>query len=171
MFVRVRWFEGVLLALACFMLFRPGFFMDRIAPPFAPVGFEAFVAGEFRAEPGRHVRLHVTRETDYGERYKLFRLKVPEDAAAAASPAETFGLALEREEDGRHAVVDLAFNGMAERAGLDWGDYVTGVDVEQGELPPKELVYPVGVALFALAGLSQYRRRRRAAPAPSDSTS
>ena len=164
MFVKVRWFEGVLLALACFMLFRPGFFMDRIAPPFEPVGFEAFVAGEFRAEPGRHVRLHVTRETDYGERYKLFRLKVPEDAAAAASPAETFGLALEREEDGRHAVVDLAFNGMAERAGLDWGDYVTGVDVEQGELPPKELVYPVGVALLALAGLSQYRRRRRAGP-------
>ena len=167
MFVRVRWFEAVLLALACFMLFRPGFFMDRIAPPFEPVGFEAFVAGEFMPEPGRHVRFHVTRETDYGERYKLFRFKVPEDAAAAGSPAETFGLALEREEDGRHAVVDLAFNGMAERAGLDWGDYVTGVDVEQLDLPPKELIYPVGVALLALAGLSQYRRRRRSAPAPA----
>ena len=166
MFVKVRWFEGALLALACFMLFRPGFFMDRIAPPFEPVGFEAFVAGEFRAEPGRHVRFHVTRETDYGERYKLFRLTVPEDAAAAANPAETFGLALEREEDGRYAVVDLAFNGMAERAGLDWGDYVTGVDVEQVDLPPKELIYPVGVALLALAGLSQYRRRRRTAAIP-----
>ncbi|MCY4453620.1 MAG: TRAP transporter permease [Immundisolibacterales bacterium] len=169
MFVKVRWFEGVLLALACFMLFRPGFFMDRIAPPFEPVGFEAFVAGEFDPEPGRHVRLHVTRETDYGERYKLYRFEVPEDVAAA-SPAETFGLALEREEDGRHAGVDLAFNGMAERAGLDWGDYVTGVDVEQGDLPPKELIYPVGVAVLALVGLSQYRRRRRhragAAPAP-----
>ena len=161
MFVKVRWYEGVLLALACFMLFRPGFFMDRIAPPFAPVGLEAFVAGEFRAEPGRHVRFHVTRETDYGERYKLFSFETPE--SSPASPAETFGLALEREEDGRHAVVDLAFNGMAERAGVDWGDYVTGVDVEQVDLPPKELVYPVGLALLALAGLSQYRRRRAAA--------
>ena len=170
MFVRVRWFEGVLLALACFMLFRPGFFMDRIAPPFEPVGFEAFAAGEFRPEPGRHVRFHVTRETDYGERYKLFRFKVPEYpasasaatvAAASASPAETFGLTLERGEDGRHAVADLAFNGMAERAGIDRGDYVTGVDVEQRDLPPKELVYPAGVALLALAGFSQYRRRRR----------
>ena len=163
MFVKVRWYEGALLALACFMLFRPGFFMDRLAPPFEPVGLEAFVAGELRAEPGRHVRFHVTRETDYGERYKLFSFETPE--SPAASPAETFGLALEREEDGRHAVVDLAFNGMAERAGLDWGDYVTGVDVEQVDLPPKELVYPVGIALLALAGLSQYRRRRRR-PAP-----
>ena len=166
MFVKVRWYEGALLAIACVMLFRPGFFMDRIAPPFEPVEFEAFVSGEFKPEPGRHVRLHVTRETDYGERYKLFRLTVPEDDAAAATPAETFGLGLEREEDGRHAVVDLAFNGMAERAGLDWGDYVTAVDVEQLDLPPKELIYPLGVALLALAGLSQYRRRRRAAAKP-----
>ena len=167
MFVKVRWYEGALLALACFMLFRPGFFMDRIAPPFEPVGLEAFVAGELGAEPGRHVRFHVTRETDYGERYKLFSFETPEGASPSASPAETFGLALEREEDGRHAVVDLAFNGMAERAGVDWGDYVTGVDVEQVGLPPKELVYPAGVALLALAGLSQYRRRRRPAPAPA----
>ena len=163
MLVKVRWYEGVLLALACFMLFRPGFFMDELVPPFEPVEFDAFVSGEFTPEPGRHVRLHVTRETNYGERYKLFRLKTPENPAE--TPAETFGVRLEREEDGRHAVVDLAFNGMAERAGLDWGDYVTGVDVEQVDLPPKGLIYPVGVALLGLVGLSQFRRRRRSAPA------
>ena len=69
---------------------------------------------------------------------------------------------LEKEPDGRHAVVDLTFNGMAEGVGVDWGDYVTGLDLEQIDLPPKELVYPVGVALLALVGLTQVRRRRRA---------
>ena len=161
MLVRVRWYEGALLAVACFMLFRPGFFMDQVAPPYEPVDFESFVSGEFAPMPERHVRLHVTRETDYGDRYKLFALKTPEDPAD--SPAETFGLRIGREDDGRYAVADLAFNGMAERAGLDWGDYVTGVDIEQTDLAPKELVYPVGVALLALVGLSQLRRRRRAA--------
>ena len=165
MFVRVRWYEGVLLAVACVMLFRPGFFMDQVAPPFEPVEFEAFASGEFAPESGRDVRLHVTRETDYGERYKLFRFETPEQPAA--TPAETFGVVLEREADGRHAVVDLAFNGMAERTGVGWGDYVTGVDVEQVGLPPKELVYPVGAALLALVGLSQFRRRRRTAVAPA----
>ena len=161
MFVRVRWYEGVLLAVACVMLFRPGFFMDQVAPPFEPVEFEAFASGAFTPEPGRQVRLHVTRETPYGDRYKLLRLATPEHSAA--TPAQTFGLVLEREADGRHSVADLAFDGMAERAGVDWGDYVTGVDVEQVGLPHKELVYPVGVALLALVGLSQFRRRRRAA--------
>ena len=161
MFIKVRWYEGVLLAVACVMLFRPGFFMDQVAPPFEPVEFEAFASGEFTPEPGRQVRLHVTRETPYGDRYKLLRLATPEQSAA--TPAETFGLVLEREADGGHSVVDLAFDGMAERAGVRWGDYVTGVDVEQVGLPHKELVYPVGVALLALVGLSQFRRRRLAA--------
>ena len=105
----------------------------------------------------------MTREIDYGGRYKLFRLKAPEDTAAA-SPAEIFGLALERGENGRHAVAVLAVNGMAERAGIDWGDYVTGVDVGQRDLPPKDLVYPLGAALLALAGPSQYRRQHRRRP-------
>ena len=160
MFVKVRWYEALVLAVACFMLFRPGFFMDEIAPPFEAVPFDSFVLGEFMPEPGRDVRLHVTRETDYGERYKLFVLETPE--AQAPSPAETFGVGLEREADGRYAVVDLAFDGMAEQAGIDWGDYVTGVDVEQTELPPKELIYPAGLALLGLVLLSQFWRQRRA---------
>ncbi|MCY4502418.1 MAG: DUF3394 domain-containing protein, partial [Alphaproteobacteria bacterium] len=161
MLVRVRWYEGALLAVACFMLFRPDFFMDQVAPPYEPVDFESFVSGEFAPVPERHVRLHVTRETHYGDRYKLFALKTPENPADSA--AETFGLRIEREDDGRHAVADLAFNGMAEQAGLDWGDYVTGVDIEQTDLPPKELVYPLGMALLGLVGLSQLRRRRQTA--------
>ena len=161
MLVRVRWYEGVLLAVACFMLFRPGFFMDRIVPPFEQVDFESFVSGGFAPVPERHVRLHVTRETHYGERYKLFALKTPENPADSA--AETFGIRIEREDDGRHVVADLAFNGMAERAGVEWGDYVTGVDIEQTGLPPKGLVYPFGMALLGLVGLSQLRRRRQTA--------
>ena len=163
MFVKVRWYEAILLAAACFMLFRPGFFMDHIAPPFEPVAFQSFVSSTFTPEPGRQVRLHVTRETDYGERYKLFVLKTPVEQSA--TPAETFGVGLEQEEDGRYAVVDLAWNGMAEQAGIDWGDYVTGVDVEQTDLPPKELIYPAGLVLLGLVFLSQLVRGRRAARA------
>jgi len=89
----------------------------------------------------------------------------PAACSQAATPAETFGVGLEREEDGRYAVVDLAWNGLAEQAGIDWGDYVTDVDVEQTDLPPKELIYPAGLALLGLVFLSQLVRGRRAARA------
>ena len=160
MFVKVRWHESILLAVACFMLFRPGFFMDQLAPPFEPVAFDAFVSGEFTPEPGRQVRLHVTRATDYGERFKLFVLETP--AEQMATPSETFGVHLAREDEHRFIVADLAWNGMAEQAGMDWGDYVTGVDIEQPDLPPKELIYPAGLLLLSLVLASQFLRGRRA---------
>ena len=165
MFVKVRWYETIILAAACFMLFRPGFFMDQIAPPFEPVAFEAFVSSEFKPETGRKVRLHVTRETNYGDRYKLFVLETPVDQAATAS--EIFGIGLAKEEDGRYSVVDLAWNGIAEQTGITWGDYVSGVDVEQIDVPPKELIYPVGLVLLGLVLLSQLARERRASRAPA----
>ena len=34
-FARNRWWETVALLLICFTLFRPNFWMDRVAPPFA----------------------------------------------------------------------------------------------------------------------------------------
>ena len=106
----------------------------------------------------------MTRETDYGERYKLFVLDAP--AEQAATPAETFGVGLEQEEDGRYAVVDLAWNGLAEQAGIDWGDYVTDVDVEQTDLPPKELIYPAGLALLGLCLLLATDSRTARRPSP-----
>ncbi|MFQ5521729.1 MAG: DUF3394 domain-containing protein, partial [Candidatus Methylomirabilia bacterium] len=62
----------------------------------------------------------------------------------------------------RYAVTDLAFNGLAEQAGVDFGDYVTGVDVEQPGQPPKALVYPFGLALLGFVIGGQLARRRRA---------
>ena len=91
-------------------------------------------------------------------------LEAPE--AVAGGAAERFGVALEREPDGRYFVADLAPLGLAETAGLDFGDYVTGVDVAQPGRPAKELVYPIGLLVVLLViGLQWPRRRRAGAPA------
>ena len=44
---------------------------------------------------------------------------------------------------------------------MDFGDYVTAVDVEQAGRPPKELVYPLGLGLLGLVVAMQLVRRRR----------
>ena len=157
--VRNRLYESLLLLVVSLALFRPGAFMDRIYPPFTPVGLDTFVAGELSIEPGRQVRLHVTRETRYGDRYKLFLLNAPE--AEAATPDEPYGLTLEREPDGRYFVADMAFNSPAEQAGVDFGDYVTAFDVEQENLPNKEWVWPFAFALLGFVYFLQWLRWRR----------
>ena len=113
-------------------------------------------AGEARIEPGRGFRIHLTRETEYGDRYKLYLLTAP-----ATPGAPPYGLKLEREDDGRFAVSDLVFNGLAEKAGIKFGDYVDEIDVEQLGRPAREWVYPFAFALLGIIVALQLARRGR----------
>ncbi len=158
--VKTRIYEIVLLLVVTLALFRPDFVMNQIYPAYAPIDLAAFAAGEKSIEPGREFRIHVTRETDYGDRFKLYRLKAPTGPGVPA-----YGLKIEREDDGRHSVSDITFNGLAEKAGLQFGDYVEIIDVEQLGRPAREWVYPFAYALLGIIVALQLVRRGRASAA------
>lgn len=157
--VKVRIYESILLVVAIVALFRPGLIMDQFYPEFRSVGLDKFVAGEQIAPPGYTVRFHVVRSTDYGERWKLFRIGTPE--LQAADNLERYGLKLERLEGGRYQVTELAANGLAEQAGIEPEDYVSDVDVQQVGLPAKHWVYILGFVLIGVVTASQLTRWRR----------
>ncbi len=152
--------EGIMLAVVVMMLFRPGIFMNLIYPDFATLELEKFVAGEVSAKQAYTVRFHIVRTTDYGDRFKLYRLATPD--MPAAGPGDYYGVTFKATEDGRYEVDELAFNGLAEQAGIEVGDTLTEVDVEQLGQPSKMWVYPIGLALLGLVILSQWPRWRRA---------
>ena len=152
--------EGVMLAVVVMMLFRPGIFMNLIYPDFATLELEKFVAGEVSAKQAYTVRFHIVRTTDYGDRFKLYRLATPD--MPAAGPGDYYGVTFKHTEDGRYEVDELAFKGLAEQAGIEVGDTLTEVDVEQLGQPSKMWVYPFGLALLGLVLLSQWPRWRRA---------
>ena len=56
--------------------------------------------------------------------------------------------------------VSLGYS-LVETVGIDFGDYVTAVDVEQFERLAKEWVYLPVLAAIALVFLPQSRRRQR----------
>jgi len=159
MLVKNRLWESLALAAVVLALFRPGLFMDRIYPPFAPLDPQQFAGGAVTMTPGQIVRFHVTRETNYGKRYKLFALKTP--APAGAQIQGPFGVRLARDNKRRFIAAAVMFGGPADKVGMKFGDVVTSVDVERSGLPPKELVYPFGFALLALVFFSQLARLRR----------
>jgi len=159
MFVRNRLWESIALVFVILALFRPSIFMDRVFPPFEPVDPAALLSGAFKPVPGEVVRFHIVRETPYGDRYKLFALITPEPSRLQTQGP--FGLTLAEDKKDRWIVDKFAFGGPAEQAGVDFGDVVTSVDAEVRGLPPKELVYPFGLALLALVVFSQRRRLRR----------
>lgn len=158
--VKTRIWEALALLVIAFALFRPDFFLDKVYPAYQEANLNAFVAGDLDAEPGRMIRVRVTRSTDYGDRFKMFVLKMPEAPKDAADP---LGLTL-NPVDGGFVVANLGFQGAAEKAGLTFGDTVTGLEVEQIGRPAKEWVYPIAFGFLGLILLLQWNRRERAMP-------
>ena len=145
--VKVKWYEAIALLAVMIALFRPDFVMNQFYPPFIGVDMDRFQAGEPVAEPGYSIRLHITRETDYGDRLKLYRIGTPE--IAPDPEFGLYGMSMEKTDDGRLEVVDVLPLGLSEQVGVEFGDYVTEVDVEQVGLPSKRLTYPFALALLA----------------------
>jgi len=157
--IKVRWYEGIALLVVCFALFRPDFMMNLIYPPFEPVAVEKLAASERVATPGYTVRIHVKRETDYGERLKLYRIGTP-----SISPDKEFGdygLKIKRDEKGRFIVDKLQRLGLSAKIGIKEGDVVSAADVEQVGLPAKQWTYPFALLLLGLVILWQLARQRR----------
>lgn len=158
MFVRLKLVEAILLVFVVISLFRPDFVLDCFSPAYEDVPLAQVVAGETSVAEGQKVRLYVTRETEYGDRFKLFTATVPN---ASGNLLEAVGISVEVESDGRTAVSDIGFNGPAEQLGVTWGDYVTSVGLEQSGRMPKEIIYIFGILAYAAVVLMQRRRMKK----------
>ncbi|MGA8258864.1 MAG: TRAP transporter fused permease subunit [Arenicellales bacterium] len=157
---RVKWFEAILLAAICLMLFRPELFMNLVYPKWKEVDIDKFAAGELQIPAGRSVRFEVTRHTGYGDRYRMYRFKAP---PPAGSVADSYGMVLQKDKarPDRYTVV-ARFGSPAAKAGMQsFGEYVTGMQVEQVGAPSKRWIYPFGFLLIALLVWSQLFRLRR----------
>ncbi|MDP6426644.1 MAG: TRAP transporter permease [Rhodospirillales bacterium] len=155
--IRTKFYEVILLLIVTFALFRPDVFMNLAFPKFIPVEITKFAAGEVEIEPGRNLRIHAVRETDYGPRFKLYVLQRADGPAVAGQ--KEYGLTLLATDNGRSEVSNLAAGGIAKKTGIRFGDVVTDVDVENPGQPPKEFVYPFALALLGLIIGSQWLRR------------
>jgi TRAP transporter 4TM/12TM fusion protein len=160
MFVKLNWLEMIALALVVVALFRPGFFMDRIYPPYEPLTI-AEVSEGVEAE---QVRLHITRETPYGDRFRLYVFEREGDAPLTW---EALGLSVERAGDGNIRVTDPGFMTRAEDAGIEFGDIITRADRSVPGQPAKELMFIPALLLLALV-VAWQRRRLRAQGKPTE---
>jgi TRAP transporter 4TM/12TM fusion protein len=167
MLIRATIVERVLLLVVVVCFFRPDFVLDQFSPAWEDLNLKKFVAGEVAIDPGRKTRVHAVRETDYGDRFKLYVLTAPPKEkgvgpAAFGAKFEPVQVKAGEERKGSYSLADMAPGGMAEKAGLDFGDYITGVSVERLGRPAKEWVYPLAFVILGFVIALQLTRRRRA---------
>jgi TRAP transporter 4TM/12TM fusion protein len=156
---RSRIYETVALLLVAFTLFRPGFWMDQVVPPFAWQEPTTLVEALGEAEVGQEFRVRIDGLNEYGEPIS-FSANVPVlEGETGQDRLDAFGLLLF--EDGGEVIVDgTSYNSPASEAGFDFDQKITEVGVPN-EQPPKEIMWIPGVILLLLVAWAQRRRNAR----------
>lgn len=159
-----RWYESALLLLVCFTLFRPGFWLDLIQPPFdiRPASELVSVAGSL--PPDSTLRFRVKSQSRAGDEVeKVVRLSLRAESTGAERLGAT-GLTLSTLGD-RTTVTASRFGSQAAKYGLAAGDEITSVLVPAQRVSRFWFAIP---ALLLLAGvvMLQIRRRRGAGTSP-----
>ena len=166
---RSRLWESVLLILVAFTLFRPGFWLDRIQPPYNELPGSELIEAATNQPPGEPLRLKVVGpDFDYPD--KITQLTIIADLGEAGdgeARLDQAGLTVIMEDDG--ATLEEPFAGTAFFQTLQMFDFYADplVRIEKVQLPaermPKEVFYLP--ALLLLGIVVWFQRRRQTKPA------
>ncbi|MBC6407399.1 MAG: TRAP transporter permease [Rhodobacteraceae bacterium] len=158
---RSQIWESAVLLLAAFILFQPGFFLNRIQPEFEARPAQELFALAAQERAGASLRVQLVGEDLNGDpvdaRYLLPLGAVGADGQSRLQAAAGIGF---RQEDGGLYVEDLRFGGPAEQLGIDFDWQVMAVEVA-AKRAPKEIFYLPAALLVGAVALGQMRRRRR----------
>jgi TRAP transporter 4TM/12TM fusion protein len=159
-FARNRWWETAILFLVCFTLFRPHYWMDKVAPPFRSAP-GAEVTKVIDATPtGGSLRFRVeTTDLSGDPTNKTVRIKL---GAGDDARARLAGTGIVIASPSQPTMTSVRPGSEAARLKLRPGDKIESVSVPNERPSPFWFAIP---ALIVFAGLAMIQRRRREVPA------
>lgn len=161
-----KWWETLLLIVAAFALFRPGFFMESMYPSERHIEPVHLVEQLQEAEVGQNITLKVAGMNPYGKAIEFYaQLPVP-DGENGEQRLKNLGLTLIQTEekidvDGIETpkvIIDMVeIDSPAAKSGLNWDQTLLYAAVPQSA-PAKEWIFIP--ALLMIVGIVANQRRR-----------
>ena len=164
---RNRLWETLALLLIAFMLFRPGFLMDRISPPFAESSPGEFINTLADLETGSEIRLRILGEDEVGRERSFVAPIIVGEGSSGEEKLESMGIELLTGDDGSLIVDGVAFDSPAEQAGLDFDQIIQTISIPQSSLPKQLMYIPALLLLWLIWKAQSGRRSRSTVTAPS----
>ena len=153
-----RIYETVALLLIAFTLFRPGFWMDMVSPPYSEEAPVNIAAAALATPVGEDLRLRVAGMNDLGDPIEFVAVLAIEEGATGEERLETAGLVFRTEGD-TMIIDDVGYDSAASIAGLDWDQEVLRV-LRPLNQPSKYLMF---IPALLLLGLVVFLQRGRSA--------
>jgi hypothetical protein len=164
---RCRIWEIVILLLIAFTLFRPGFWMDMMVPPYEDVAPSRIDEAAGKAPPGGELRLRVAGTDGVGNPREFVAVLPLPDGTTGKERLEAAGLQL-AELDGAQVVDNAAFGSAAQKAGLEFDQKILKVRLPTDQ-PAKEWLWIPALVILVVIALAQ-RKRSRLEPAAAART-
>lgn len=158
-------YETVALLLIAFTLFRPGFWMDMVSPPYSEEQPAAIADAAMATPAGQDLRVRVAGVNDLGDPINFVAVLTIPEGATGQERLENAGL-LFRDDGEALFIDDVAFGSAAETAGLDWDQEVLRV-LRPLDQPSKYLMFIPALLLLGLVVFLQRGRNARAARKPA----
>jgi len=155
-FNKMRWYEIVVFLLISLSFLRPDYVMDKFYPKFQYSPLQINNLEMVTLKPNHDVHIKVTRNTDYGERYKLFVIE--KNNFDQNYSLKDYGITLV-DQEGKTIIGKLDWKGLAKKDGMETGDIITEFKIENLERPNKAIVYPFSLILLLGFGFMNYRRK------------
>jgi len=151
---RLRWYEIIIFLLISISLLSPEFILNKFYPKYNHKDINEIHL--IKLDPNKEARFKVTRPSAYGERYKLFVIKM--NTFENEYNLEEYGINLSKEEN-RIVVDNLKWNGKAKKSGFETGDYISEFKVENLDRPNKRIIYPIAILLLIIFGYFNSKRK------------
>ena len=152
--------ESFALLLIAFTLFRPGFWMDYVVPPYDVRPGTELVQVMADALPGAELKVLVNGQNDVGDPVTLTMLLTVGEGATGEDRLLNYGLELLAQDNGSIMVDGIGFDSAAEKAGFDFDQVIASVGVPV-ERPARQWFYSPALLLLGFIMIRQRRRRDR----------
>jgi hypothetical protein len=155
-----RFYESAALLLIAFTLFRPGYWMDMVAPPYMERDPVEIVDAAALTPVGEELRIRVAGIDSFGDPIEFVALLPIVSDGTGEVRLEEAGLVFRTEGD-KMIIDDVAFGSAAADAGLDWDQEVLRV-LKPVPQPSKYLMFLPALLLLGAIVMLQRGRNARA---------
>jgi TRAP transporter 4TM/12TM fusion protein len=150
---KLKIMEVVGLLFVTLALFRPDMVVGILSPEYTQTEINEKLQVDLT--DAKSVRINVTRNTPYGDRFKLFKFTVKDQEIV--NLASVFGFVV-KQDGARYFVEGLKFEGRAKKQGFEYGDELTRIEVSNPNRLDNYWGYASGFLLLAVIFLYQWRR-------------
>jgi TRAP transporter 4TM/12TM fusion protein len=154
-----RFYETIALLLIAFTLFRPGFWMDMVFPPYLEESPAEIVQAAADTPIGQDLRLRVSGVGDLGDPIEFVALLPISTGTTGEEKLEAAGIVTRMDGD-KMIIDDVLYDSPASLAGLDWDQEVLRV-LKPVSTPSKYFMFIPALLLLALVVMLQRGRNAR----------